>query len=131
MGQTTNGAAGEQAIKGCFAPEGLGQRIVVRRLPLISPEPYRALGLTMLQCSTSRGPTANCLGSQLVNTYTIPPSGREHAYRRAGFAAAAALAASAIVVQMRSRKAERDNPPRGRFVDVGAPVLKSAGMKAS
>lgn len=47
------------------------------------------------------------------------PNGRQQLYRRAGLAVATLLAGTAVVVQMRTRKAERENPPQGRFIEVG------------
>jgi pimeloyl-ACP methyl ester carboxylesterase len=46
------------------------------------------------------------------------PDSRLRSYLGAGVAAAAFLGAAAIVVQQRARKAEREHPPKGQFIDV-------------
>lgn len=48
----------------------------------------------------------------------IRQSGRPQSHRRTGLAIAL-LAGTAAFVQTRARKAERDNPPQGRFIEVG------------
>jgi pimeloyl-ACP methyl ester carboxylesterase len=72
----------------------------------------------MLQRSNNNHAAAQLLQENTVHASPgHPPSGRS--YRRAGLAAAAFLASAAVVVHMRARKAEQDNPPQGRFIEVG------------
>jgi pimeloyl-ACP methyl ester carboxylesterase len=60
------------------------------------------------------------LPGAIVNSFQVSRHvGREHSYRTAGLVLAAVLAGTAVVTQMRSRKAERENPPSGRFIEVG------------
>jgi pimeloyl-ACP methyl ester carboxylesterase len=44
---------------------------------------------------------------------------RQEKYIQTGLKIAALLAGTALVVHLRARKAEQDNPPEGRFVEVG------------
>ena len=60
----------------------------------------------------NRTPT---IGSALKKVQTIA---REHPYAFAGAVTIAALAASALANRHFSMKAERDNPPGGRFLEV-------------
>ena len=59
-------------------------------------------------------------GSALVETM------RDHPYASAAVAAVAALAASALVNRDLAVKAERDNPARGRFVEIGGVLVTTS-----
>jgi pimeloyl-ACP methyl ester carboxylesterase len=74
----------------------------------------------MLQCAAPHKWRIPPLPSgEIVQTsYRGRQAGGHRSYLGAGIAAASFLAAAAIVVQRRVRKAEHEHPPAGRFIDV-------------